>query len=152
MPQARQARASGENLNYVKIAPHARQARLSGEILNYLLSRYSYILSMIIEHPSTHAETFWSMMDVDMQSTFIFFILRIQQRHFWLQTWDKKVLMSLNIKVTLTLLSDMKFLTRHSVQKITLFDQKCWYIRGEIACWVKWKMIFENISRCSLYI
>ena len=35
-PQARQARASGENLNYVTLAP---QARTSGEILNYLLSR-----------------------------------------------------------------------------------------------------------------
>ena len=31
-PQARQARASGENLNYMTLAP---QARLSGEILNY---------------------------------------------------------------------------------------------------------------------
>ena len=77
-----QARASVENLNYVTLAPQARQARLSGEILNYSLSRSSDILSMIIELPSTHAETFWSMMDVDMQSTFIFFILRIQQRHF----------------------------------------------------------------------
>ena len=37
-PQARQARASGENLNYVTLAPQARQARPSGEILNYLLS------------------------------------------------------------------------------------------------------------------
>ena len=35
-PQARQARASGENLNYVTLAP---QARPSVEILNYLLSR-----------------------------------------------------------------------------------------------------------------
>ena len=35
-PQARQARASGENLNYVTLAPWTR---LSGEILNYLLSR-----------------------------------------------------------------------------------------------------------------
>ena len=34
-PQARQARASGENLNYVTLAPQARQA--SGEILNFLL-------------------------------------------------------------------------------------------------------------------
>ena len=34
-PQARQARASGENLNYVTPAP---QARPSGEILNYSLS------------------------------------------------------------------------------------------------------------------
>ena len=79
---ASQARASGGNLNYVTLAPQARQARLSGEILNYSLSRSSDILSMIIELPSTHAETFWSMMDVDMQSTFIFFIPRIQQRHF----------------------------------------------------------------------
>ena len=30
-PQARQARASGENLNYVTLAPQARQARASGE-------------------------------------------------------------------------------------------------------------------------
>ena len=37
-PQARQARASGENLNFVTLAPKARQARLSGEILNYSLS------------------------------------------------------------------------------------------------------------------
>ena len=34
-----QARASGENLNYMTLAPQARLARLSGEILNYLLSR-----------------------------------------------------------------------------------------------------------------
>ena len=34
-PQAKQARASGENLNYVTLAPHARP---SGDILNYLLS------------------------------------------------------------------------------------------------------------------
>ena len=32
---APQARASGENLNYMTLAPQARQ---SGEILNYLLS------------------------------------------------------------------------------------------------------------------
>ena len=38
MPQARQARARGENLNYATLPPLARQARLSGEILNYLLS------------------------------------------------------------------------------------------------------------------
>ena len=38
--QARQARASGENLNYVTLAP---QARPSGSILNYLLSRKSDI-------------------------------------------------------------------------------------------------------------
>ena len=44
-PQARQARASGENLNYVTLAP---QARPSGEILNYWLSHYSDILYMII--------------------------------------------------------------------------------------------------------
>ena len=43
-PQARQARASGENLNYVTLAPQARQARLSVEILNYLLSLYSDII------------------------------------------------------------------------------------------------------------
>ena len=34
-PQARQARASGENLNYVTLVPQARQARPSGAILNY---------------------------------------------------------------------------------------------------------------------
>ena len=38
-PYARQARASGENLNYMTLAPQARQARQSGEILNYSLSR-----------------------------------------------------------------------------------------------------------------
>ena len=38
-PQARQARDSGENLNYVTLAPQVRQARQSGKILNYLLSR-----------------------------------------------------------------------------------------------------------------
>jgi len=38
-PQARQARTSGENLNYViLLAPEARKARQSGEILNYSLS------------------------------------------------------------------------------------------------------------------
>ena len=35
-PQARQARASGENLNYETLAPQVRQLRR--EILNYLLS------------------------------------------------------------------------------------------------------------------
>ena len=35
-PQQRQARASGENLNYMTLALQARQG--SGEILNYLLS------------------------------------------------------------------------------------------------------------------
>ena len=40
-PQAMQARASGENLNYMTLAP---QARPSGEILKYLLSHYSDIL------------------------------------------------------------------------------------------------------------
>ena len=40
-PQARQARASGENLNHMTLAP---QARPCSEILNYSLSRYSDIL------------------------------------------------------------------------------------------------------------
>ena len=40
-PQARQARASGENLNYVTLVP---QARPSGEIFDYLLSHKSDIL------------------------------------------------------------------------------------------------------------
>ena len=35
-PQARQARASGENLNYGTLAPQARLARASGENLNYV--------------------------------------------------------------------------------------------------------------------
>ena len=35
VPQARQARASGENLNYMTLAPQARQDRQSGDILNY---------------------------------------------------------------------------------------------------------------------
>ena len=35
-PNARQVRASSENLNFVTLAP---QARLSGEILNFLMSR-----------------------------------------------------------------------------------------------------------------
>ena len=39
VPQARQAKASGENLNYVTLAPQTRQPRPSGEILNCLLSR-----------------------------------------------------------------------------------------------------------------
>ena len=43
-PQATQAGASGENLNYVTLAPQARQARPSDEILNYSLSHYSDIL------------------------------------------------------------------------------------------------------------
>ena len=33
-PQARQARASGKNLNYMTLAPQVRQASPSGEILN----------------------------------------------------------------------------------------------------------------------
>ena len=41
VPQARQARASGENLNYVTLAPKARP---SGEIFNYSLSCKSDIL------------------------------------------------------------------------------------------------------------
>ena len=45
VPQARQVRASGENLNYVTLVT---QARPSGEILNYLLSHYFVILYMII--------------------------------------------------------------------------------------------------------
>ena len=44
-PQTRQARVSGEILNYETQGP---QARLSGEIFNYSLSQYSDILSMII--------------------------------------------------------------------------------------------------------
>ena len=43
-PQARQARTSGENLNYETLAPQVRQVRLSGESLNYLLSHMSDIL------------------------------------------------------------------------------------------------------------
>ena len=43
-PQARQARASGKNLNYVTLAPKVRQVGQSGQILNYSLSRYSDIL------------------------------------------------------------------------------------------------------------
>ena len=43
-PLTRQARASGENLNYLALAPKAKQARPSGEILNYSLSRLSDIL------------------------------------------------------------------------------------------------------------
>ena len=43
-PQARQAKASGENLTYVTLASQERQARPSGEILNYLLSQKSDIL------------------------------------------------------------------------------------------------------------
>ena len=37
VPQTRQARASGENLNYITLAPQAMQARPSGKILNYSL-------------------------------------------------------------------------------------------------------------------
>ena len=37
-PEDRQAKASGENLNYVTLALQTRQARPSGKILNYLLS------------------------------------------------------------------------------------------------------------------
>ena len=46
VPQARQARPSGENLNYMTLAPQARQVWPNGEILNYSLSPYSYILSI----------------------------------------------------------------------------------------------------------
>ena len=38
VPQAREARASGENLNYVALAPQTRQSGPSGGIFNYLLS------------------------------------------------------------------------------------------------------------------
>ena len=38
VPQARQARVSGENLNYVTLTPQVRQERPSGKILNYSLS------------------------------------------------------------------------------------------------------------------
>ena len=37
-PQARQARASGENLNYVTLAPQARQVWPNSEIFNFSLS------------------------------------------------------------------------------------------------------------------
>ena len=63
-PQAMQARASGENLNYATLAPQASQARASDEILNYLLSRYSDILKydhgtlliIVLIIPGVHAE------------------------------------------------------------------------------------------------
>ena len=42
-PQAKQARVSSENLNYLTLAPQARS------IFNYLLSHYSDILNMIID-------------------------------------------------------------------------------------------------------
>ena len=42
-PQARQARASGENLNYGTLAPQTRQARPSGEILNFELLAESLV-------------------------------------------------------------------------------------------------------------
>ena len=38
-PQAKQARASGENLKHATLASQARQAGRIGEILNYSLSR-----------------------------------------------------------------------------------------------------------------
>ena len=38
------AQLEGENLNYATLAPQARQAKPSGEILNYLLTRQCYIL------------------------------------------------------------------------------------------------------------
>ena len=38
-PQARQAKASGENLNYMTLVPQEEQTRPSDEILNYLLGR-----------------------------------------------------------------------------------------------------------------
>ena len=41
---APQTRPSDENLNYVTLLPQARQAWASGEILNYLLSHKSDIL------------------------------------------------------------------------------------------------------------
>ena len=43
VPQARQARASGENLNYMTLAP---QASIGGEIVDFLLSHYFDILNM----------------------------------------------------------------------------------------------------------
>ena len=43
-PQASQARASGENLEYMTLASKARQARPSSEILDYSVSPYSDIL------------------------------------------------------------------------------------------------------------
>ena len=56
-PQAMQARASGENLNYMTLAPQARQARPSGEILNYLLSCYSDILVRSLTPPHQRHQT-----------------------------------------------------------------------------------------------
>ena len=44
VPQARQARASGENLNCMTLAKQARQVKQSGEILNYSMSHESDIL------------------------------------------------------------------------------------------------------------
>ena len=48
-----------ENLNPLShpdatLAPQLRQSRASGDIKNYLLSRYSDILSMIIEYRSAN--------------------------------------------------------------------------------------------------
>ena len=48
-PQARQAKASGENLNYMTLVPQPRPATPSREILNYSLSRYSDILVRSLE-------------------------------------------------------------------------------------------------------
>ena len=52
-PQTRQARASGENMNYVTLVPQVRQVRPGGEILNYSLSHKSDILVKIIDYNKT---------------------------------------------------------------------------------------------------
>ena len=44
-PQARLARASGENLNYVTLAPQVRKARASGQNLNYMTLAQGEILN-----------------------------------------------------------------------------------------------------------
>ena len=58
-PQARQAQASGENLNYVTLARQARQARPRGEILNYSLSRYSDFSQLCIMISVVSREKFY---------------------------------------------------------------------------------------------
>ena len=61
MQKQRQARASGENLNYETLAP---QEWTSGEILNYLLSRYSDILSMIMNSAQNSQDYYFNSTNI----------------------------------------------------------------------------------------
>ena len=92
-PQAKQARASGENLNYVTLALQARQA--SGEILNYSLSCYSLvwypskiidlIRQILLQHPLLKSDTmgvWWRGAAVNNSQSSHHYLVQLKHPHF----------------------------------------------------------------------